>query len=102
MRILALDMGGKRIGVAVSDELGFLARGLTTIHRRNRNADIATIARLVEEQQAGLVIIGLPLHLSGAAGHEAAKAEKFGTVLAPHLSVPIAYWDERLTTVAAA
>ena len=102
MRILALDLGGKRIGVAVSDELGFLARGLTTIHRRNRNADLAAIVRLVEEQQAGLVVIGLPLHLSGAAGHEAAKAEKFGTVLAPHLPVPITYWDERLTTVAAA
>src|SRR3954453_9685424 len=102
MRILALDLGGKRIGVAVSDELGLLARPLTTIQRRNRNADIAVIARLVEEQQAGLVVLGWPLHLSGVAGHQAAKTEKFGTVLAPHLPVPIAYWDERLTTVAAA
>src|SRR5690349_2242811 len=102
MRSLALDLGGKRIGVAVSDELGFLAHAVTTIHRRNRNADIATIAHLVAEQAAGLLVIGLPLHLGGELGHEAAKAQKFGTILAAHLPVPIVYWDERLTTVEAA
>ena len=102
MRILALDLGGKRIGVAVSDELGFLAHAVTTIHRLNRNADIAAILRLLAEQQAGLLVIGLPLHLNGAPGREAEKAQRFGEVLAPHLSVPIVFWDERLTTVEAA
>ena len=102
MRILGLDLGGNRIGVAVSDELGFLAHAVTTVHRTNRNADVAALARLVAEQEAGLVVIGLPLHLNGDLGHEAAKAQKFGTFLAGHLTVPITYWDERLTTVEAA
>jgi putative Holliday junction resolvase len=102
MRILGLDLGGKRIGVAVSDELGFLAHAVTTVHRRNRNADVAALARLVAEQEAGLVVIGLPLHLNGDLGHEAQKAQKFGAFLAGHLAVPITYWDERLTTVEAA
>lgn len=102
MRILGLDLGGKRIGVAVSDELGFLAHAVTTVHRRNRNADVAELARLVAAQEAELVVIGLPLHLNGDVGHEAVKAQKFGTFLAGHLTVPITYWDERLTTVEAA
>lgn len=102
MRILGLDLGGKRIGVAVSDELGFLAHAVTTVHRRNRNADVADLVRLVAEQEAGLVVIGLPLHLNGDLGHEALKAQKFGSYLAERLPVPITYWDERLTTVEAA
>ena len=102
MRVLALDLGGKRIGVAISDELGFLARALTTVHRRNRNADMAALAALVLGEGAGLVVIGLPLHLNGDLGREAEKAQKFGAILAAHIAVPITFWDERLTTVEAA
>src|SRR5690349_9478378 len=102
MRILGLDLGGKRIGVAVSDELGFLAHAVTTVHRRNRNADVAALARLVAAQAAGLVVIGLPLHLNGDLWHEAQKAREFGAFLAGHLAVPLTCWDERLTTVEAA
>ncbi len=102
MRVLALDLGGKRIGVAISDELGVVARTLSTIPARGRNVDAATIAALVREHAAGLVLVGLPLHLSGAAGSQAGKVRKFGAYLGTQLAVPVAYWDERYTTVEAA
>ncbi len=102
MRILAVDPGSKRIGVAVSDELGLLARPLTTILTRGRNVDATTIAALVAEQQAGRVVVGLPLPLHGATGLQAEKVRKFGTYLAAQLAVPVEYWDERFTSVEAA
>lgn len=101
-RILALDLGRKRIGVAVSDELGIVARALTTLESRGRNADAAAIVALVDAQTAGRVLIGLPLHLSGEHGAQADKVRKFGTYLAGRLAVPVEYWDERYTTVEAA
>jgi putative Holliday junction resolvase len=101
MRILALDLGRKRIGVAVSDELCLVARTLTTLQARGRNADAAAIAALVTEQDAERVIVGLPLHLSGETGAQAEKVQKFGAYLATQLSVPVEYWDERYTTVEA-
>ncbi len=102
MRILALDLGNKRIGVAVSDELEVLARALATLPARGRNADAEAIAALAAEQEAGRVILGLPLSLSGEDGPQALKVRKFGTYLAGVLSVPLEYWDERFTTVEAA
>jgi putative holliday junction resolvase len=101
VRVLALDLGRKRIGVAVSDELCLVARTLTTILSRGRNADAAAIAALVQEQRAGRVIVGLPLHLSGEAGAQASKVHKFGAYLATQLAVPVEYWDERFTSVEA-
>ncbi|HMA33660.1 MAG TPA: Holliday junction resolvase RuvX [Chloroflexia bacterium] len=102
MRILALDYGRKRIGVAVSDELCLVARILTTIQSLGRNADAAVIAGLVQTQAADRVILGLPLHLSGAQGAQAGKVHKFGAYLATQLGVPVEYWDERFTSVEAA
>ncbi|MGI8587426.1 MAG: Holliday junction resolvase RuvX [Chloroflexia bacterium] len=101
MRVLALDLGSKRIGVAVSDELRMVARPLTAILSRGRNADAAAIAGLVTEQAAGLVLVGLPLPLSGAHGPQAGKVRKFGDYLAAQLAVPVEYWDERFTTLEA-
>lgn len=100
--MLALDLGRKRIGVAVSDELCLVARTLTTIQARGRNADAAAIATLAQAQQVDRVIVGLPLHLSGAAGAQADKVRKFGAYLATQIAVPVEYWDERYTTVEAA
>jgi len=101
VRILALDPGGKRIGVAISDELSLVSRALTTIQSRGRNADTAAIAALVQEHSVGRVILGLPLQLSGASGTQADKVRKFGAYLAAQLAVPVEYWDERYTTVEA-
>jgi putative Holliday junction resolvase len=102
VRILGVDLGRKRIGVAVSDELRMVARVLTTLESRGRNADAAALVALVAEQQAGRVILGLPLPLSGESGPQAEKVRKFGTYLAAQLAVPVDYWDERYTTVEAA
>ncbi len=102
MRILALDLGRKRIGVAVSDELCLVARALPALAARGRNADAAAIAALVAEHAAARVIAGLPLHLNGSHGLQADRVQKFGAYLATQLAVPVEYWDERFTTVEAA
>jgi putative Holliday junction resolvase len=100
-RILAIDHGSKRIGFALSDELGWTAQPLETFHRRNPDADIRHIQDLVREHEVGLVVIGMPLRLDGEIGPAAKVVEAFVQLLAPALSVPIVTWDERMTTCAA-
>jgi putative Holliday junction resolvase len=97
-RILALDPGTKRIGVALSDELGWTAQPLETFERRSVEADIAHIRDLVKEHEVGEVVVGLPLRLDGRAGPEAEEAERFRGKLAEALPVPVVAWDERLTS----
>ncbi len=101
MRTLCLDLGSKRIGVAVSDELGWLARPLLTYNRIGPRQDIDNLVRLADEQEAGTIVVGLPLSLRGEEGIEAGKAREFGTRLAAATAIPIVYWDERLSTVQA-
>lgn len=101
MRILALDIGDKRIGVAVSDVNQVLARGLQVIERRSQPEDFAAIARLVEEYEVERVVVGYPRSLSGIAGEQAEKVERYVTSLAKMLTVPVILWDERLSTVSA-
>ena len=101
MRTLCLDLGGKRIGVAVSDELGWLARPLLTYYRIGPRQDIDNLVRLADEQEAGTIVVGLPLSLRGEEGIEAGKAREFGARLAAATAIPIDYWDERLSTVQA-
>jgi len=101
-RVLALDLGSKRIGVAVSDFTGTVASPLTVIHRsKSRRHDHERIAALVVEEEAALVVIGLPLSLSGAEGPAAKAARTEARALASLLSVPIETFDERLSTVTA-
>ncbi|HSE57907.1 MAG TPA: Holliday junction resolvase RuvX [Nitrospiraceae bacterium] len=100
-RILALDYGTKRIGVALSDELGWTAQPLETYRRRTLEADLAHIAALVREHEAGEVVLGLPIRTTGELGPEAAAVEDFRRRLQPLLSVPIVTWDERHTTQSA-
>ncbi len=101
-RILALDIGDKRIGVAVGDETGTLARPLTTITRASRREDFEQIARLVAGQSAERVIAGYPRSLSGDEGPQAQRVRRYVQALAARLAVPVELWDERLTTVEAA
>ena len=100
-RILALDLGKRRIGLAVSDELGVTAQGLDTLERTNIREDLARLAQLASEKNAGLILIGNPLHMSGQEGRQAEYAREFGDRLQAASGIPVEFWDERLTTVEA-
>ena len=99
-RVLGLDLGQARIGVAVSDPKRRLAVPVGTI-RTGAPADLKAIARLVGEKDVALVVVGHPLRLSGERGPEARNAERFAEALRAGLPVPVVLWDERLTTVEA-
>lgn len=101
MKILALDLGKRRIGLAVSDELGITAQGLPTLQRKNIRTDLAELARLIRERAVDLILVGNPLHMSGDAGVQAEHARLFAERVALHTGKPSKLWDERLTTVEA-
>lgn len=100
-RILAIDLGTKNIGLAVSDPLGLTAQPLPTLRRSNRRADLAHLGELVEALAVERVLVGHPLHLKGYAGARAQQAERFADRLQEKLEVPVELFDERLTTVEA-
>lgn len=98
-RLLALDLGEARIGVAVCDELGMFATPLTVLpRRRTRAEDFAGIAALVRRERAVGVLVGLPLDSDGQEGAQARWARRYAGRLAGALEVPLAFWDESLTT----
>ncbi len=101
MKILALDLGKKRIGLAISDGLGFTAQGLETLARKNIRTDLAALLQLVRERSVDLVLIGNPLHMSGNAGVQAENARHFASLVERQTGKPVQLWDERLTTVEA-
>jgi putative Holliday junction resolvase len=100
-RILALDLGKKRIGLALSDPLGITAQGLTTLQRTNIRTDMAELARIVKENEVAFILVGLPLHMSGDEGRQANYTREFGERLATCTGLEVRFWDERLTTVEA-
>lgn len=100
-RILALDYGTKRIGVALSDELGWTAQPLETFERRTLDRDIAHIAALIQSHEVARVVLGLPLQLDGRQGPAIEAMREFTARLEAGLSVPLVLWDERMTTKAA-
>jgi putative Holliday junction resolvase len=101
-RIAALDVGDRRIGVAITDELGYTAQPLFTLHRtRNRRADIKSLGRILRRNNCTHVVVGNPVHLSGDLSPQAEKVQAFASELASILGVTIYLWDERLTTAAA-
>lgn len=97
-RILALDHGTKRIGVALSDELGWTGQPLETYERRTLEADLQHIDRLVREHNVAEVVVGLPLRLNGEIGPAAQSVQEFVKCLKGFLTVPVVTWDERMTT----
>lgn len=101
MRVLALDIGDRRIGVAVSDPSGLIARPLRVLKRRSKKEDFAAIAALVAEYSAERVVVGRPLTPKGCVGQQARRVEGYARALAEALPVPVELWDERYTTVAA-
>jgi len=98
-RILGIDHGDVRIGIAMSDETAFLASPLTTV--RNGKGAVDEIVALIEEHGVEKIIIGLPLNMDGSAGSAVEKVRKFAAKLSKKISVPIVESDERLTTVTA-
>ncbi len=101
MRVLALDVGDKRVGVAISDPSQLLARSLKTIRRKSNQEHFAAVARLAEEYEVEKVVVGYPRSLDGTTGEQAGKVERYAEGLSEVLNVPVVLWDERLSTVSA-
>ncbi len=100
-RILGLDVGDKRIGVALSDPLGITAGGLETIQRVNIEQDVNKIAQIAQRHGVVQIVVGLPLNMDGSTGGQAEKAKAFGRKLARSTGLVVVYEDERLTTISA-
>ncbi len=102
MRILGIDLGDKKIGLALSDPMGWTAQGLEVINSKGSiEADIAKIKEYVERYEVEKVIVGLPLNMDGSSGPRAEKARFFAARMGKKLKVAVEMTDERLTTVAA-
>lgn len=101
MRSLGLDIGDKRIGVALSDPEGVLASPFTIINRTDDAADVVAIINIVNRQGVGQIIVGLPRSMDGSMGRQAEKVKSFIQELSSHTEVPVKFRDERLTTVSA-
>jgi putative Holliday junction resolvase len=98
--LMCLDLGTKTIGVAVSDIGRTIASPLTLIERRKFAADAETLLKLAEEKEVAAIVLGLPLNMDGSEGPRAQATRAFGRNLAGRTGLPIAYWDERLSTAA--
>jgi putative Holliday junction resolvase len=97
-RILALDLGKKRIGLALSDELGLTAQGLATLEREGRRDDIESLRRLAVDRNVKLILMGDPLHMSGQPSRQGEYTREFARELEYKTGLPIRFWDERWTS----
>jgi putative Holliday junction resolvase len=100
-RILALDLGKKRIGLAISDPLGITAQGLPNLVRVNKRTDFAALEQLVRERQVGLILMGNPINMRGDEGRQSGWVREFAQALEKRTGLPVKLWDERLTSVEA-
>jgi putative Holliday junction resolvase len=98
-RILALDVGAKTIGMAVSDPLGLTAQGLQTMRRTSKRADFGRLERILREYEVAEMVVGYPLRMSGQAGAQAEKVAALAEELRRRFALPVHLWDERLTSV---
>ena len=98
MRHLALDVGDERIGVAISDERGYLARPLEVIPRRSGDASFRRLVEIIEERGVGQIVVGLPLLPDGSEGEQATSTRAYVCGLEAHTDRPIVYWDESYST----
>jgi putative holliday junction resolvase len=100
-RILGLDVGSRRIGIAVSDPLGITAQGLDTLQRRNKRTDLAALELVIRQYAVREIVVGLPLRMSGAEGTQSGKMQVFAEDLRKRFRLPVHLWDERLTSAEA-
>jgi putative Holliday junction resolvase len=98
MRCLGLDLGDKRIGMAISDELGITAQGLQTLERRNLQSDLDALRALVDAHGVTEIVVGMPRNMDGSYGERAAVTQQFITALEAAFQLPCIPWDERLTS----
>jgi putative Holliday junction resolvase len=98
MKVMALDFGSARTGVAVSDPTGLIARPLCVVERAASDAGLIEIERLVMDEEVGTVVVGHPLTLRGDRGEQARASERFAQTLRERLEVPVVLFDERFTT----
>ena len=101
MRVLGIDVGRRRIGLAISDPLGVTAQGLETLQRKNNRADFAALVSLAREKEVARFVVGLPLHMSGDESRQGVFVREFADRLRRETGLPVELWDERLTTVQA-
>ena len=100
-RVMALDVGKVRIGVALSDGLGITAQPLLTLWRKGRGEDMRSLVRLMRKHEVTAIVVGNPLHMSGDVSPWAAKVQEFADDLRERSGLPVELWDERLSSVAA-
>ena len=100
-RVLGLDVGSKRIGLAVSDPLGITAQGIDTLHRQNKRSDFAQLEHVIREYKVAEIVIGLPLRMTGGEGIQAGKMQTFAEEIRRRFRLPVHLWDERLSSVQA-
>jgi putative Holliday junction resolvase len=100
-RVLALDLGKRRIGLAISDELGITAQGLDTLQRSNIREDLLYLSELTTNKSVTLILMGHPIHMSGREGRQVEYTKDFAERLAEQTGLPVKFWDERLTSVEA-
>ena len=101
MRVMALDVGDRNIGVAISDALLLTAQGRPTLRRTGLQADLQHLQRVAEENEVDKVVVGKPLHMDGRDSPQSRKVAKFAMKLSKTLGLPVILWDERLTSFAA-
>lgn len=101
MRFMALDVGDKRIGIAMSDEGGLIASPRDTLQRDRLEADIDRLIEMARNEEVGEILVGMPISMDGTEGPQAKKVMKFIHALNERSEMPVVPWDERLTTVAA-
>ena len=101
MRILGIDYGERRIGLAETDELGMMAHGLATLVRRGDASDFDRLAEMVRAEEVGLIVVGMPYNMDGSVGFKGEEVAAFVEELARRVDVPVETWDERLTTARA-
>jgi putative pre-16S rRNA nuclease len=101
LRILAIDPGTVRLGLALSDPSGTIAQPLSVLARRSEAEDLKALTELAERHEVGMIVIGLPRLMDGRLDTAAQQAQAFGAQVARATGRPVAYWDERLTSVAA-
>lgn len=100
-RILAIDYGARRMGLAVSDPLGITAQGIETLQRRNKRSDFAWLQRVIREYEVREIVLGHPLRMSGEEGTQSQKVAQFAEELRQRFQLPVHLWDERLTSAEA-
>jgi putative Holliday junction resolvase len=97
-RVLGLDVGSRRIGIAISDPLGLTAQGLPTLLRQNKRLDFEQLAKIITDYQVSEIVVGYPLRLSGAEGIQSEKMQLFAEEVRQKFGLPVHLWDERLTS----